>query len=447
MSSDEEVNDLMVNQDEHQSVSMELIPDGIDRLHSLSNYCQIDQSVGLSWKELDYTVKDKNNNGIEKKILNGVSGYVEPGKVLCILGPSGSGKTTLLQTLGGLRTATNGEIDYNGKAKKESKISNDIMGYQGNAAYIAQEDTLCGSLSVRESLHYAAMLKASYKSSAERDELVQSTINYLGLSSCTDTIIGNIFFKGISGGQKRRVSIGVELMGQPSLLFMDEITSGLDSTSSYQIMGVVDALSKKGHTIIMTIHQPSSRIFDMMNKRDFSMMVLESGRTTYFGKVGDLVPYLGKLNYEVPQFSNPCDYILDLVNCDFQESTKDADALYDYYNANVKTDILTEIEILNKEQSEVEVTPNESASLLRQSFVLLTRNWKNHLRNPMVYWVRIAGYTMLCICLGSMYFDIGTDAADQQDRISILFFVAAFLTFMSISGMSVRITDWLKLTS
>ena len=384
MSSDEEVNDLMVNQDEHQSVSMELIPDGIDRLHSLSNYCQIEQSVGLSWKELDYTVKDKNNNGVEKKILNGISGYVEPGKVLCILGPSGSGKTTLLQTLGGLRTATNGEIDYNGKAKKESKISNDIMGYQGNAAYIAQEDTLCGSLSVRESLHYAAMLKASDKSSEERDELVQSTINYLGLSSCTDTIIGNIFFKGISGGQKRRVSIGVELMGQPSLLFMDEITSGLDSTSSYQIMGVVDALSKKGHTIIMTIHQPSSRIFDMMNKRDFSMMVLESGRTMYFGKVRDLVPYLSKIEYQIPQFSNPCDYILDLVNSDFQKSTKIADKLNGYYKENVKEDSFKEMDILNAKQLKIEFKPKESAFILKQIYILLKRNWMNHLRNPII---------------------------------------------------------------
>merc|ERR1712228_681753 len=159
---------------------------------------------------------------------------------------------------------------------------------------------------------------------------------------------------------------------------MDEITSGLDSTSSYQIMGVIDALSQKGHTIIITIHQPSSRIFEMMNKRDFSMMVLESGRTEYFGKVNNLIPYLNKINYQIPQFSNPCDYILDLVNCDFQKNTKDADDLYAFYEANVLKNVLTEIENLNKIQSEIKVKRKQSAFILRQTFILLQRNFKNH---------------------------------------------------------------------
>lgn len=148
------------------------------------------------------------------------------------------------------------------------------MGYNGNAAYIGQEDLLCGSLTVRESLLYAAKLKRSSSSSSyyeensiNHDTLVDSTINDLGLGSCKDTLIGNIFIKGISGGQKRRVSIGIELMGKPKILFMDEITSGLDSTSSYKIVNLINLLSQKGHTIIMTIHQPSSRIFDMMSKK------------------------------------------------------------------------------------------------------------------------------------------------------------------------------------
>eukprot|EP01083_Nonionella_stella_P222612 794174_1 len=123
----------------------------------------------------------------------------------------------------------------------------------------------------------------TFTNATKVNRLVDSTIGYLGLRQCSSTLIGNVFLKGISGGQKRRVSIGVELMGEPSLLFMDEITSGLDSTSSYEIMNVIRLLAQLGHTIILTIHQPSSKIFELMRIHDFNMMVVESGKTAYFG--------------------------------------------------------------------------------------------------------------------------------------------------------------------
>lgn len=227
----------------------------------------LSQSVGLTWKNLTYSVKDKHNKGQTKTLLSDISGYVEPGKVLCIMGPSGCGKTTLLQVLGGLRTAQSGDIFYRGEPKRATKVSDDIMGYDGNAAYIAQEDVLYGSLTCREVLYYAAKLKTEGKSNEEINGLVNYTLGYLGLESCANTLIGNPYIKGVSGGQKRRVSIGIELMGQPNFLFMDEITSGLDSTSTYKLMNVVALLAQKGHTIVMTLHQPSSRVVEMMSQK------------------------------------------------------------------------------------------------------------------------------------------------------------------------------------
>lgn len=166
------------------------------------------------------------------------------------------------------------------------------------------------------------------------------------------------------------------------------------------------------------------------------MLVLESGRTMYFGKVADLPDYMEeKLGFEIPKYSNPCDFILDKVNCDFQESTKDADTLYDYFRENVTDEVMQQIETINNQESEVEIDAKSTKNLFYQIWVLLCKNWRNHLRNYAIYWVRIAMYSMLCICLGTLYWDIGTSSEDKQDRISILFFVAAFLTFMSISGM------------
>eukprot|EP01084_Bolivina_argentea_P188612 324644_1 len=148
-----------VNQSDAEEIIEMKIQKNANANKSLTSYSQLQQSVGLTWKNLTYTVKDKNNSGETKQILTSISGYVEPGKVLCILGPSGSGKTTLLQILNGLRSTTSGNIYYKGQSKKENKISDDIMGYKGNAAYVGQEDSLCGSLTVKESLKYASILK------------------------------------------------------------------------------------------------------------------------------------------------------------------------------------------------------------------------------------------------------------------------------------------------
>eukprot|EP01083_Nonionella_stella_P282551 961435_1 len=184
--------------DKHKTL-VEIQPvNATDNDNNLSSYVPLQHSVGLSWNDITYSVKDKNSKGSTKQILTSVSGYVERGNVLCILGPSGCGKTTLLQILSGLRASTEGDVFYKGQSKRENKISDDIMGYQGNAAYVAQEDLLCGSLSVKELLTYSALLKASDKSQHERERLVTNTIEYLGLKSCSDTLIGNAFVKGIS---------------------------------------------------------------------------------------------------------------------------------------------------------------------------------------------------------------------------------------------------------
>lgn len=145
------------------------------------------------------------------------------------------------------------------------------------------------------------------------------------------------------------------------------------------------------------------------------MMVLESGRTMYFGKVKDLPSYLeSNIGYKIPKYSNPCDYILDLVNCDFQETSKDADNIHEFYKKNIVDGITNKIEDINKEQLELSIKPQYRLNFMLQIFVLLRRNWLNHLRNPAIYWVRIVMYSMLCICLGTLYWEIGTDEADKQ---------------------------------
>lgn len=200
----------------------------------------------LSWKDLSVTVMTK---GGEKRILKGLSGQIRPGEVLAIMGPSGCGKSTLLDTLSGRihSVSVEGSIMVNGHATSLAF---------GTAAYVPQDDVLIGTLTVKETLLYSARLRLpSGTRRADIEATVDQIIKDLGLDVCANVPIGNWHMRGISGGQKRRVSIGVELVTSPRIIFLDEPTSGLDSASSFYVMLAVRRLAHEGRTICSTIHQ------------------------------------------------------------------------------------------------------------------------------------------------------------------------------------------------
>ncbi|XP_019170118.1 PREDICTED: ABC transporter G family member 11-like [Ipomoea nil] len=174
-----------------------------------------DVSARLAWKDL--TVMVTLGNGETQNVLEGLVGYAEPGTFTALMGPSGSGKSTLLDALSG-RLAANaflsGRIVLNGHKAKLSF---------GTAAYVTQDDNLIGTLTVRETISYSAQLRLPDRMPrTEKRALVESTIIEMGLQNCADTVIGNWHLRGISGGEKRRVSIAVEILMRPRLLFLDE---------------------------------------------------------------------------------------------------------------------------------------------------------------------------------------------------------------------------------
>ncbi|KAE9600161.1 putative sulfate-transporting ATPase [Lupinus albus] len=180
-----------------------------------------DVSARLTWKDL--TVMVTLSNGETQNVLEGLTGYAEPGTFTALMGPSGSGKSTLLDALSS-RLAANaflsGTILLNGRKAKLSF---------GTAAYVTQDDNLIGTLTVRETISYSARLRLPDKMAwSDKRALVESTIVAMGLQDCADTVIGNWHLRGISGGEKRRVSIALEILMRPRLLFLDEPTSGLD---------------------------------------------------------------------------------------------------------------------------------------------------------------------------------------------------------------------------
>lgn len=246
----------------------------------------------------------KQTKSQDRVILKGISGIVLPGEMLAMLGPSGSGKTTLLTALGGrLGGSLGGSITYNGKP-----FSNSMKRHTG---FVTQDDVLYPHLTVTETLVYTALLRLP--GTLSRDDKAQhaeAVIAQLGLTRCRNSIIGGAFLRGVSGGERKRVSIGQEMLINPSLLFLDEPTSGLDSTTAQKIVSTLWELANGGRSIVMTIHQPSSRLFYMFHK----VLLLSEGNPLYFGKGANVLEYFSSVGFAPSVAMNPSDFLLDLAN-------------------------------------------------------------------------------------------------------------------------------------
>jgi len=242
-----------------------------------------------------------------KPILNNVSAQIPSGSLTAILGASGSGKTSLLNTMSqrmrGSRLKKLGDILYNGNTELSSIRS----------AYVMQNDVLLPTLTVRETLKYSAELRLPPPvTPEERDAIVEEILLELGLKECADTRIGNNERRGCSGGEKRRTSLGVQLLANPSVLFLDEVTTGLDATSALQLIQTLKDLARKGRTIIVTLHQPRSEIWGLFDH----LILLTGGSPVYSGPTDSCLSYFEKLGYTLPTFVNPAEYLIDLAAID-----------------------------------------------------------------------------------------------------------------------------------
>ncbi|KAG7388091.1 hypothetical protein PHYBOEH_008016 [Phytophthora boehmeriae] len=381
----------------------------------------------LSWSNLSFTVHVKKSSSCPdgmKAILSKVMGRCAPGELTAVLGPSGCGKTTLLDILADRVSSgtIEGEISLNGKKRN-------VKTFRAVSSYVAQEDTLLGSFTVWETLEMAARL--SLPRSITHDlivERVQTVIDAMGLRLCENTLVGDIFRKGLSGGQKRRLSIAIELLADPSILLLDEPTSGLDSASTYNVMQFVSRLCNENKTVICTIHQPSSMVYDMFT----NVMILSAGETVYFGHREQTIPQFAAAGYTCPMYMNPAEYFISLVNADF-EGHANVDELVRIYSGSATARAI--VQNIQADAAQVHnadtLVPIEQ-SAIRQFAVLMQRNSLNNVRNPGIYWIRLLMYAMLSLVVGTMYLSTNNDLSDE-DMVPLLFYVQAFLVFMSVA--------------
>lgn len=249
--------------------------------------------------------------GQTKQILHDVWGRAPSGNVTAIMGPSGSGKTSLLNVLSGRVSANTKLMTVQADVRlNHTPVDPSHVKIRQRIAFVAQDDSLQVTATPREAILFSARLRLpKTKTMDELVGLTERMVHELHLQECADTLIGGALVKGVSGGERKRTSVGVELVTQPSLVFLDEPTSGLDSFNALELMQVLKRVAIAGSSVLCTIHQPSSEIFNALD----NLLLLDRGMVMYEGPVSDVCDYFGQKSFKVPNHYNPADFIMTIA--------------------------------------------------------------------------------------------------------------------------------------
>lgn len=182
--------------------------------------------------------------------------------------------------------------------------------FRKNIAFVAQDDSLQQTSTPSEAIRFSAKLRLPRTmTDTELDLLVHRMIKELGLQKCQDTIVGGPLLKGVSGGERKRTSVGVEIVTKPAIVFLDEPTSGLDSYSAMQIVKVLKKVSTAGSSVLFTIHQPSSDVFNSVD----NLLLMNAGRVMVSGPTRSIPEYFDTRGYSIPEHYNPADWVMDIA--------------------------------------------------------------------------------------------------------------------------------------
>lgn len=389
--------------------------------------------VTIRWTNITCSLSDKSSKSV-RFLLKNVSGEAKPGRLLAIMGPSGSGKTTLLNVLAGQTMASprlhlSGLLEVNGRpmANKSYKF-----------AYVRQEDLFFSQLTVRETLSLAAELQLQEISSVEdREEYVNNLLFKIGLVSCADSRVGDAKVRGISGGEKKRLSMACELIASPSVIFADEPTTGLDAFQAEKVMETLRQLAQDGHTVICSIHQPRGSVYGKFD----DIVLLTEGALVYAGPAHDEpLAYFSKFGYSCPDHVNPAEFLADLMSIDYSSaesvysSQKRIDGLVESFSQQTSL-ILYATPLTKRDSSKTsdlrkKTIAKRKGSWWRQFWLLLKRAWMQASRDGPTNKVRARMSVASAMIFGSVFWRMGRSQTSIQDRMGLLQ-VAAINTAMA----------------
>nr|KAF6430582.1 ATP binding cassette subfamily G member 2 (Junior blood group) [Rousettus aegyptiacus] len=422
----------------------------------------VTEGAVLSFHNICYRVKVKSGfllgrKTVEKEILMNINGIMRPG-LNAILGPTGGGKSSLLDILAARKDpqGLSGYVLINGAPRPAN--------FKCNSGYVVQDDVVMGTLTVRENLQFSAALRLpTTMKNQEKNERINIVIQELGLSKVADSKVGTQFIRGVSGGERKRTSIGMELIIDPSILFLDEPTTGLDSSTANAVLLLLKRMSKQGRTIIFSIHQPRYSIFKLFD----SLTLLASGRLMFHGPAQEALGYFASTGHHCEPYNNPADFFLDVINGDssavlLNREDKDGEGketekpskrdkpliekLAQFYSTStffremeVELDQLSEAQIKKKSIAFKEIT--YATSFCHQLRWISRRSFKNLLGNPQASIAQIIVTIFLGLVIGAIFYDLKSDAMGIQNRAGVLFFLTTNQCFSSMSSAELFVVE------
>ncbi|XP_034951869.1 ATP-binding cassette sub-family G member 1 [Chelonus insularis] len=380
------------------------------------------QSINIEFHNLTYEVKP----GIwqsKKLLLKGISGCFKSGELTAIMGPSGAGKSTLLNLLTGFQSGNiKGTIDYTSDEAGKQGWSV----YKKAACYIQQDDRLASLFTTLETMTIAANLKlGSCLSKKAKEMLVDDILETLDLTKAKDTRCNKL-----SGGQKKRLSIALELIDNPPVMFLDEPTTGLDSSSTLQCVAMLHSLAKDGRTIVCTIHQPSAAIYEMFDH----VYLLADGRCVYQGAPMNTISFFSNVGLQCPKYHNPADFMIEVVNKEYGNFNEQlaiaAAGPRSWRSAPALKPSVYVSGIINRSANDKKATvlispPSEFERfwiLLKRCNMQLYRDWS------MVY-LKFAINFSVAILLGLVFKDAGSDGSKTMNNLGYLTITAVYYVY------------------
>lgn len=398
-----------------------------------------------------------------KTVLNDISGDARDGEIMAVMGASGSGKSTLIDALANrmAKGSLKGAITLNGE-QLESRLLKVI------SAYVMQDDLLFPMLTVEETLMFAAEFRLPRTLSKSKKKLrVQALIDQLGLRNAAKTVIGDEGHRGVSGGERRRVSIGTDIIHDPILLFLDEPTSGLDSTSAYMVVKVLQRIAQSGSIVIMSIHQPSYRILGLLDR----MIFLSRGQTVYSGPPSNLPLFFSDFGHPIPDDENKTEFALDLIRelegspggtkslVEFNKSWQALKRGNDVNSESISTNgmnlslkeaisasisrgkLVSGATASNSNNGPASLVPTFANPSWIEMAVLSKRSFTNSRRMPELFGVRLGAVMVTGFILATMYWRLDNSPKGVQERLGFFAFAMSTTFYTCADALPVFLQE------
>jgi ABC-type multidrug transport system ATPase subunit len=335
------------------------------------------------------------------------------------MGPSGAGKTSLLNILAG-RAASRGRVHIESDVRLNNfAVDPTDIKIRKHIAFVAQDDSLQVTSTPREAIYFSAKLRLPRSTpEANLHKLVEKMLYELGLMHCADTYIGGALLKGISGGERKRTSVGVELVVKPAMVFLDEPTSGLDSFSAVQLCQVLKKVANAGASVLFTIHQPASEIFSSFDR----LILMNQGRVMYQGGVADVPSYFAARGHPCPPNYNPADWIMNVAQS--VEGSRLNKAGFFPHDTRVLGNVWKQ-GVDGKDELGITLTEHHASGsfddrpigTMGQVVQLFTREFRNLYRDTASMGARFGLTIFLSILIGIIFYDVGeSDSSNPAVR-------------------------------